>query len=418
MNFKILLCALALWSFDVAASSVEDDVNISRITHIKAQNSLDSPRYGAVTLIPLSLLPGTSPQDVYLTEIDSVVVANQKVDADNDGAHDALMLLADYAAKEAINIKVTLPLYGRLDLKYPALTQAEMAMRLGGELNDQGVYEGGNYFPVSSMSLPPQHTIGDKLFKYEGFGWESDRIAYRFYFDERGLIDIFGKQIPELILGRVGLDSGDYHELSDWGMDVLKVGPSLGMGGAAGWVDGKVEHPNQLENLTVKLESGPINSSATVTQSGWKLGDKTLDFTRRFSIVGHSHLTHTRVISSAPMKNLAVGLVKHGVEKFENLSAGSEWNYIATFGAQSLADDDLGMVIFFRHSDLEKVTEDEFNELVILNMGTSLNYYFGARWQGESSSMGNREEFIQYLEGTRKELNSPVSVSLRNGIGS
>ena len=38
------------------------------------------------------------------------------------------------------------------------------------------------------MTLPPEHKIGDKLFKYEGFGWESDRIAYRFYFDQRGLV--------------------------------------------------------------------------------------------------------------------------------------------------------------------------------------------------------------------------------------
>jgi hypothetical protein len=261
------------------------------------------------------------------------------------------------------------------------------------------------------MTLPPSHTIGDKLFKYEGFGWESDRVAYRFYFDERGLVDIFGKKKPELVLEQVGLDKGDYHSPSDWGMDILKVGPSLGLGGIAAWVNDKAEHPKPSAGLSVKLASGALESSAEVTQSGWQLGTKKLDITRRFSIRAHSHLTHTQVTSSAPLGTVAIGIVKHGVNKLAQLSADSEWNYLATFGTQSLANDKLGMVVFFRHSDLVKTSADDFNELAILRMNTAGSYYFGARWQGEPTGITSQAEFSAYLEQTRAELNKPIQVS-------
>ena len=281
---------------------------------------------------------------------------------------------------------------------------------MGGTANAEGVYSGGNYYPVQQMTLPPEHKIGDKLFKYEGFGWESDRIAYRFYFDQRGLIDIFGKRVPDLVLGQVGLDKGDYHSLSDWGMDVLKVGPSLGLGGVAAWRDGKVQHPAPATQQ-VNLMSGPLASSAHLTQAGWKLGEDNLTLTRNFTIQAHSYLTHAQVTSSKPLQELAIGIVQHDVSKLEYLKADSEWNYLATFGQQSLGNDGLGMMLFFRHKDLQHTTRDEFNELVILKMNKNQDYYFGARWEGEAPPPLTPSAFAAFLEQTRTELNNPIRVS-------
>ena len=413
MKNKTCISLLAVCALHLAHNAQANSAAaVEKTTYIKAENSLSTERLGATTLIPLKLLAQDTPQKQYLTEINNQYVANQKVDINNDGVLDTLLVIADYAPNASVEIKVTAPISGQLALTYPPLTQAEMGMRLGGVISAEGINSGGAYYPMSSMTLPPSHKIGDKLYKYEGFGWESDRVAYRFYFDERGLIDIFGKRIPNLVLDQVGLDKGDYHTLSDWGMDILKVGPSLGMGGAAGWLDGKVQHPNNLSNLSVTLDNGPLQSGAKVTQSGWKLGKKTLDFSRKFSIDAHSNLTHTQVTSSAAMGSLAIGIVKHGVAKLENITANSEWNYLATFGKQSLAEDALGMVVFFRHRDLQLITSDEFNELAILKMKTTADYYFGARWQGEAQSITTQEAFYDYLEKTRIELNTPINVSI------
>lgn len=405
------VCCLSLTQFNWAATPQSTE----RSTWIRAHNSLPNTRQSAATLIPLTLLKpqlGNNEHLSFLTMIDGQTVANQIIDSNGDGLTDALLVMADYPANASINIKVSAPTHGKLQLHYPPYTQTEMAIRLGGAINTEGVYSGGNYYPVTSMTLPPDHKVGDKLFKYEGFGWESDRVAYRFYFDERGLVDIFGKRTADLVLTNVGLDSGDYHSLSDWGMDILKVGSSLGLGGVAAWVDDKVQHPKSTKGMKVTLTNGSLESSALITQSSWPLGSKSIDLRRQFSIQAHSHLTHTQVTTTQPMGKLALGIVKHGVNKLENLNPNSEWNYLATFGTQSLANDALGMMVFFRHKDLHKVTSDEFNELVIINMNTRSDYYFGARWEGEVTSINSQKAFLAYLEQTRAELNTPINVSL------
>ncbi len=359
----------------------------------------------------LEPLIGTRTDTPVLIQIDGQTLSNQVIDSDKDGAPDSLLILADYPAKASIRINIRTPKHGQLALQYPPQTQAEMAMRIGGKLNADGVHTGGSYYPVQQMNLPPSHKIGDKLFKYEGFGWESDLMAYRFYFDERGLVDIFGKRIPDLVLARVGLDNSDYHALGDWGMDVLKVGPSLGMGGAAAWRHGKVQHPAPATQA-VTLHNGPLESSALLKQSGWLLDGKAVELSREFSIRAHSHLTHTHISSSQPMGELVIGIVKHGVARLEYLDADSEWNYLATFGKQSLANDALGMVIFFRHRDLQQTTSDEFNELAILTMNSRLDYYFGARWEGEAKPLHTPKDYLAYLEHMRAELNNPIKVNL------
>jgi hypothetical protein len=413
MKIKPLLhtltfCALSQSLAATAAAPITQEL------WLQAQNPLPSARLGAATFIPLTLLQPLLKGKLdrpLLTEINQQAIANQLLDTNNDGQPDSLLVMADYAANASVRIHISLPAYGQLALQYPPLTQTEMAQRFGGKPSSEGVYSGGNYYPVRQMTLPPTHKIGDKLFKYEGFGWESDRIAYRFYFDERGLVDIFGKCIPDLVLARVGLDKGDYHSLSDWGMDVLKVGPSLGMGGAAAWREGKVLHPAPTTQ-SVQLRSGPLESSASLSQAGWMLDNKPLEFKRRFSIQAHSHLTHTQVNTDRPLGELAIGIVKHHVEKLEYLKADSEWNYLATFGQQSLGNDRLGMMLFFRHKDLVQTTQDEFNELAILKMKQQQDYYFGARWEGETPTPLTSTAFLAFLERTRTELNHPINVSL------
>jgi len=399
------------WANAAAASTVDAVVDS---VGIMASNPLNHARQQAATLIPLTLLEpliGNKSDEPVLTQANGQLLKNQIIDNDKDGTMDALLVLADYPANASIRIDVSKPKHGQLALQYAPKTQAEMAIRMGGKLTTDGIYRGGGYYPVQQMTLPPSHKIGDKLFKYEGFGWESDLIAYRYYFDERGLVDIFGKRTSDLVLANVGVDGSDYHTLNDWGMDVLKVGPSLGLGGIAAWREGKVRHPAPTTQY-VELHNGSLEASALLRQSNWVLDHNMLELTRQFSIRGNSHLTHVQLTTNKSMRKVAVGIVKHGVAKLAYLKPDSEWNYLATYGKQSLANDELGMVMFFRHRDLQQTTSDEFNELVILNMDTRLDYYFGARWEGETRPLHNSSDYLAYLEQVRIELNNPISVSL------
>jgi hypothetical protein len=82
--------------------------------------------------------------------------------------------------------------------------------------------------------LPGSFKDHSYYIKYEGAGWESDKVAYRFYLDQRNALDAFGKKTPGIILPAVGVDGYDnYHKMAVWGMDDMEVGKSLGIGSIA-----------------------------------------------------------------------------------------------------------------------------------------------------------------------------------------
>ncbi|MDE2181923.1 MAG: DUF4861 family protein [Alphaproteobacteria bacterium] len=94
------------------------------------------------------------------------------------------------------------------------------------------VKSGKGYRKVSSV-VSAAHVIHDPLFPIEGAGWESDRIGYRVDLDKRNAVDIYGKKRPAAVLHRIGQGNGSYHEEVAWGMDIWRVGDSLGAGASA-----------------------------------------------------------------------------------------------------------------------------------------------------------------------------------------
>ena len=67
-------------------------------------------------------------------------------------------------------------------------------------------FRGSEFKSVKRIKVPAIHTDHDALFRYEGPGWESELIGYRFYLDWRNTTDIFGKKINELLLKTVGVN--------------------------------------------------------------------------------------------------------------------------------------------------------------------------------------------------------------------
>jgi hypothetical protein len=93
----------------------------------------------------------------------------------------------------------------------------------------------GKFKAVKSEFRPDWWTPQQQPPRYqmEGPGWENDKVAFRNYFDSRNGMDIFGKTTSKMILDSVDGSYRDYHKMCPWGMDVLKVGSSLGAGAFA-----------------------------------------------------------------------------------------------------------------------------------------------------------------------------------------
>jgi len=84
-----------------------------------------------------------------------------------------------------------------------------------------------------------------------------------------------------------------------------------------------------------------------------------------------------------------------------------DWAYLATFGVQTLQEDNLGMAVFYKKKDLIEICNDELSEVVVLKpTDNNITYYSGAAWEHDSSGVKTEADFIEFLNTQLKLLNS------------
>lgn len=325
----------------------------------------------------------------------------QLVDDDGDAEHDRLVFLADLEAAGAHEFTVD---RRPVELDVVPRAYAEVSIKQGGEWQE-AVYVGGAFTNVEQLTNPPQYTDHSEYIRYEGPGIESDRVAYRIYLDWRNGFDIFGKKKPGLVLQNVGLDGYDsYHEMADWGADILKVGTSLGMGGYGYWDGEKTVLVSDVAERSVSIRSvGPIHSSLAIDYQGWNTGAQTVDLEAVLAMQAGSPMVDVKLVTSEPLDNIAIGLVAHpGTElisgELKTELTSETLNYMASFGTQTLFDDALGMVIIYRKNSLKQQTRDNNSYVLVMQpSGTELAYAFGALWSGEAGGIQTKEDLEAYL---------------------
>jgi hypothetical protein len=296
---------------------------------------------------------------------------------------------------------------------YKQRTQAELSVKKGGEWKER-IYEGGKFVNIRVLRVPDEHTDHSFYIRYEGPGWESDKVGYRFYLDWRNAIDIFGKKVDTLVLQDVGQDGFDsYHEIAPWGVDVLKVGESLGMGSIGYWLNNKAERVAVTDSIYCEINySGVLESLITTSYFGWAVGDHKTNLISKLSIQAGSRMTRHDLELSTEMDNLCTGIVKlPDAEYIIPESAHGEWTWLATYGKQTLQEDMLGMAVLYKTKDLILLAEDDDDRVIVLKPDKNkLTYYFLAAWEQEPEGIKTKEEFIDYLNGQAEILNNNLIV--------
>jgi unsaturated rhamnogalacturonyl hydrolase len=404
-----------------ASSSYVAEVEIQNPSHFARPQQLNYLSY-----YDLGLLDSN---DAKIANLDistgSISYPWQSIDSDFDGQADTIAFSMDFAAGETKKVVIQTST-SKAPLQQVKLTQAEISQKSGGEWVAHSKlpnktfreYVGGTFSNVQSITPPPQYTDHSNWIRYEGPGIESDKVGYRIYLDWRNGFDIFGKLVREPVLQNIGLDDYEaYHHKQDWGMDILKVGNSLGAGGFGLWHNDKLSLINKTDSLTATInENGDLFSSFTIDYKGWESELGKQDFSAYFSMVAGSRLAKVNLSFTQPIDTMAIGLVKHENTQLiqSNIDiTGKAYSYVASWGKQSLDGANLGMAVFFRKEDLEKLSSDPLNYLAIVNphgkptranpQAQELEYYFAAVWQPESG-IDTQEAFIQYLEQEAEKL--------------
>ncbi|WP_207951678.1 glycoside hydrolase family 88 protein [Pseudomaricurvus alcaniphilus] len=346
------------------------------------------------------------------------VVAHQFIDSDADGQRDQALVMLDLQAGE----KLQLALRDKSAADMAPQVQrshAEIGVKAGG--NWQGSkYEGGVFQDVEAVTLPPQYTDHSQFLRYEGPGIESDVIGYRVYLDWRNGFDIFGKQQAGLQLAQVGLDGyQSYHEPADWGMDILKVGKSVGIGGFGYWENGALTRVSEVKGWSARIvEDGSLYSAFAINYDDWTVAGKTVDVRAQLAMVAGSRLARVNLKTDPGLEQLAVGLVKHAdteVLKGSLDITGEAWSYLATLGPQALDGQPLLMFVLFKRETLVELTEDEHNQVALLKVrGGELEYYFGAQWAGEPGADLSPAAVNATLAAEVERLTYPPRLALGN----
>lgn len=341
------------------------------------------------------------------------LVPSQAIDMDQNGEIDHLAILNQFAVGQSHELVIKKATQAA---NFEKRTQGDLAHKVGGEWKGSK-YIGGEFKNVTKLVVPEQYTDHGEYIRYEGIGIESDKVGYRIYLDWRNGFDIFGKTKDEISLHKVGLDGyKSYHEMQDWGMDILKVGKSLGMGGYGYWNGSEVERVSKVDNWQAQIvDNGPIYSSIQINYKGWQVNEQKVDLTAKMAMTAGSRLVKVDLSTTEKVDDLAIGLVKHKGTQWiqgETDIQGTAWVYFASYGQQSLNNDNLGMALFIKKMNIKEITQDKNNYVIVSKSNSKdLSYYFAAAWDKEPNGVTSLADFETYLKQTSERLTRTIRVN-------
>jgi len=395
------------------------------------ENSLDSPRKDEVVVLKRAAIAdyiefevGTFP--VFKLE-NGDFVPTQVDDLDGDGEWDEVVLVTDFEAGETLELEIDfLP-----ESDYPEF-EKRTNLRLGIKQED------GTYKEVDTYAALPCDDGFEVIAQGEGVNWENDKIGFRNYFDCRNVKDLFGKRLPELIIDQINTpEMGSYHDLADWGMDVLHCGSSLGSGGLALLKEDSLYRLGSTDVYSYhKIVEGPLRSVFDLRYKGWEVDGDMLEAVERISIYPGKYWFESDVtVTGCPEgSQIVTGIVTSHLKREPFQFKANDFQCIGTHDIQSLNNDELGMAVAVpleeagkigRTSDTnffklgyETVPEKGFSNIISetyyigqqCKSGQPAKHYFFAVWGLDKDQWKTEEGFRKYIEEETEKLSSGIPV--------
>lgn len=349
----------------------------------------------------------------------------QHDDLNNDGVWDEIAFMAAPAAGEKNEWK---PEPSDAPATIKAVVRAHVRHKrklkggtFGDDLQTDSIPAGQQPTDFAKEKLPP--------FLTEGPAWENDKVGFRFYFDVRNGKDIWGKTTPRMVLEEVGTDpANSYHHLSDWGMDILKVGKSLGAGALAvhlSDVNGR-DTLLRLGGLSMgpvryeKVADGPLRAIFRMHYPAWQVPGRagTLSLTEEIHIWAGQYFYESRVTLNGAREGdrLVTGMVNLydlPAKRMDTLDA----SVLYSFGKQSENNDKLGLAILVAKGSAAEfgVTpiagSDVLNSYTVKFPGNKAVFRFYAAWERSDARFSNEESFAGFLKTEALHFSRPVSIN-------
>ncbi len=276
--------------------------------------------------------------------------------------------------------------------------------------------------------------VTSKIFQMEGPAWENDKVGFRNYFDLRNGTDIFGKQTSAMVLDSVGLnrkivlDNGlvigaIYHNLSSWGMDILKVGNSLGAGSIALSVNDSLYRIGDNGHGTfTRLYEGPLQSEFMLGFPNWKAGKDSFNINQYVTITAGKYRYRSSLITGEAPEGVAfvTGIVNMHSDSLYVEKVSPHFTALLTHAVQSEDTAMLTMALLIPDATLEKygktrdsgtgITQTYYARLKT-DEGVPVTYWFYAFWATANPAFEKLENVMDVIRHDAELLEKPVVVT-------
>jgi hypothetical protein len=261
--------------------------------------------------------------------------------------------------------------------------------------------------------------------RFDDFAWENDRVAHRTYGKAlitwkgepltSSAIDIWSKRTAKMVINDWYMVD-NYHADHGEGVDAYSAGPTRGCGASGIWANDQLYIPKNFVDSRV-LANGPIRVLFELIYPPIDVNGDLVSQVLRVSLDGGSQLNHfqtfyRRESSTGPLA-VAIGLkkVKDAQNQFDaERGRLTIWEPMEkNLGMQGLA------VVVVNPRDVDKVTEDKLNHLVVLNptMNTMpISYWAGFAWD-RAGKITSAEAWNKYVDEFAAARRSPLAITVK-----
>lgn len=257
----------------------------------------------------------------------------------------------------------------------------------------------GDYVAQTKITIPQNLATQSKWIMFEGPILENDLVAYRYYADSRHRFDIYGKTVSTLVMDTVGWK---YHDIMNWGSDILKVGNSLGLGSPAIWYQDTLFTFSKWEKKTIEiLDESNAASTIRTTFKNLNIEDQTFDVIQDWSIgagQAWSEIQLKVVNGELPEgMSFSTGIVKHLPEIIQGETA--KYFYAMNWGEQSFHKENMGMAILAEKKyQPEHIVDDLSHAYAFKNAKQEVRYRFLSAWERDNNNAKDANEFKTLVE--------------------
>lgn len=412
IHFILLLPAVAQ---EPALISLANELNVERVDELIV-----------ISRKQLSSKLGQIGEQYVLLHRNQRPVLVQYDDLDKDGQWDEIAFLESFAPNEKKSYKLSLAA-SPATIKAVVRAHARHMRKgaddhFGNDLQTDSIPAGQAATDLTKQPLPP--------FLTEGPAWENDKVGFRIYFDVRNGKDIWGKTTPSMVLDTVGSDpKSDYHKLAPWGMDILKVGKSLGAGSLALRIKHKgVDTLVRLGGINMgrvvyeKIADGPIRAIFRLRYPEWKImeGAMPAALTEEIQISGGQYFysSSVRVLNAPKNACLTTGIVNLHSNNVHVLKQ-SRTRGIFTFDKQTENSDELGIALMMNKNDYRSHSTTKNKDTEVQNTYTidaqirpdkPINFRFYSGWERSDDRFKSLTSFDEFMKKEAIKFQSPIGI--------